>query len=282
MELKSIDLDLVLEQLEYLRPLDATITKILHLLDEPDASASDIAEIILLDTALTANILKVVNSAYFGLKNKVTNIQHAVSLLGKGNIRNIIYTLKLKPLLSKNLQNYPSLQNWLWMHSLIAAIAGEEIAQKIEYPQKEICYLIGLLHDIGKLILNQFMAPYLIDTISRLLDGETLEKIEKDLLGYDHAEIGGLVAEKWNFGEELIEPIKYHHKPELAKTHPLETFIAYLSNCVAALLCPVVFEFHRPYYYLKLLQQFGLSVDDFKEIMQTVLEKGKLLRDELD
>lgn len=207
-------LDEILRSVQRLRPLPASTTRILKELDDPNATARSIAELIALDQALTAYVLKVANSAAMGYLIACASVQEAVVRLGFKQIRSLVYSTMAAGPLSARLSGYRLGDQGLWYHSVAVASSAHWLATALHYPDPEKAYVAGLLHDIGKLVLDQYvMADY--SQIVSMMRANRLPmwQIEEQLFGIDHAGVGGLAATHWQFPAELTEAIRYHHAP---------------------------------------------------------------------
>ncbi len=207
-------LDEIIRSVHRLRPLPASATRLLKELDDPHATARTVAELIALDQALTAYVLKVANSAAMGYLIPCASIQEAVVRLGFKQVRSLVYSTVTAGPLSARLAGYRLGDQGLWYHSVAVASSAHWLATALHYPDPEKAYVGGLLHDIGKLVLDQYvMADY--PQIISIMRANRLPmwQVEEQLFGIDHAGIGGLAATHWQFPTELTEAIRYHHAP---------------------------------------------------------------------
>jgi len=205
-------LDEIIRSVNRLRPLPASATRLLKELDDPHATARTVAELIALDQALTAYVLKVANSAAMGYLIPCASIQEAVVRLGFKQIRSLTYSTIASGPLSARLSGYRLGDQGLWYHSVVVASSAHWLATALHYPDPEKAYVAGLLHDIGKLVLDQYvMADY--HQIVKIMHAQRLPmwQVEQQLFGIDHANVGGLAANHWQFPSELTEAIRNHH-----------------------------------------------------------------------
>ena len=207
------------------------ITRINTLLNDPDFKLSDIAAHISNDIALTADLLKLVNSAAFSLTSPCHKIADAVKLVGVNGIKNLLYSLGSM----KSLGGGSKEQRVLWDHSYRVAFYSYNLARSFYGSQRAIVddsYVCGLLHDMGKVVFDS-AHPKLIEKIKQLSENKPLSAslIERLAGGSNHAEIGSLVAEKWNFPQVIIDSIRYHHEPDAAPEEIKKLVgIVYLAN----------------------------------------------------
>jgi putative nucleotidyltransferase with HDIG domain len=194
-------------------------------LEDPDTSFEDLSTIIKTDPAMSARLLKIVNSAFYGFADKVDTLSHALNIIGTEQLTDLalaaIVTSKFKGI-PRELINMET----FWMHSIGCGIAAREIAKRISGVEAEKMYLGGMLHDLGSLI---FFKESPEDAKRALVhsqeSGESLYKAEKNILGFDHAEVGALLLTEWKLPERLVQMVKYHHRPAKAGEYMKEACI---------------------------------------------------------
>ena len=222
----------IVQEIDELPQFPENIVQLQKMIDDPESEISDIAKHIAMDISLTADLLKLVNSAQFMLAKKVDNIAEAVKMVGLRGLKTLLYSYGTQKILKKALKEH-------WDHANRTAFYAYNLA-KSYLNSKDILddvYVGGILHDIGKIIF--FNAhPVLLEKISTLCREREIDRdLFEDLsAGLNHAEIGALIAEKWNFPDQLIEAIKFHHEPHLASSDMTDTVEAiYLGNVIANL-----------------------------------------------
>jgi putative nucleotidyltransferase with HDIG domain len=182
-------------------------------LDDPDSNFDDLAAIIKTDPAMSVRLLKIVNSAFYGFDEKIDTLSHALNIIGTEQLTD----LALAAIVTSKFQGIPrDLINMetFWMHSIACGIAARKIAKRMARVEAEKMYLGGMLHDIGSLILFKEAPEDARKILLRCKEsGENLFKVEKEILGYDHAEIGALLLAEWKLSDRLVEMVKYHHQP---------------------------------------------------------------------
>ncbi len=193
--------------------LPATVVRIMEVVNNASAGAAQLKAVIECDPALTARILKTANSAYLGLRTKVSNLQHAVSLLGFNAVRNLAVTASVSDIFKQesDIANYSRLG--LWRHMLSVALSSRMIARRLRHPQFEEAFLGGLLHDLGVVLFDEHAHEDFRTALSRVRPDRELHLCEKDVFGFDHAELGSTLAEQWRFPDFIVQRIRYHHAP---------------------------------------------------------------------
>lgn len=227
--------DLVLRTIDNLRPIPSSVTRILKEIDNPYTTVSTISEYIGLDQALTAMVIKTSNTASLGYGSKCTSITDAVMRIGFKRIKAILFALNAIGPMSGKLSGYRLGGGQLWDHSLKIAIASEWLARNLRYSEPEEAYVVGLLHDIGKLLLDQFVLEDYQKIVKHVKEYHMpVYQVEEKLIGIDHANLGGMMASRWNFPQSLGDGIRFHHAPSAAKGNQKLPAIVNLANHLAS------------------------------------------------
>ena len=209
----------ILKAIKKVPALSSSASQVMDIISRGDHCLADLVDIIRIDSALTANILRVANSASFGLRAEVVSVERAISLMGEDNVINVTLKNGVSKLFDKELSGYKSASGDLWRHDLRTAIASHKIAQKNkEKIQPEIAFTGGLLHDIGKVVISSFLGETSSKIIEAIDKGRVKDfyEAEQRLLGMDHAMVGFELAQHWNLPEALTHIIRYHHIPSEA------------------------------------------------------------------
>ncbi|WP_456432741.1 HDOD domain-containing protein [Thermosulfuriphilus sp.] len=234
------DLRAVEERIDSLRPQAEVAIRVWNMARDPYVDFSRLEKEVLKDQALTANILKICNSAFYGLKESVSSISQALALLGLETFRKAAMVSCLAGLYDRDLSGYQLERKGLFRHALACASLAELIVRKkglSSVISAEEIYIAGLIHDIGKILLDEF-AKDLFDEILRLVffHNRLFLEAERELLGTDHATIGGIIARDWGFPPLLVEAIVFHHEPTLAPRYPQVASVIHLANILCSFL----------------------------------------------
>ncbi len=195
-----------------LSSLPSTTMQLMKLLDDETVEASLVLEVIEKDPSLTANLLKLANSAFYGLRRQVGSAREALVLLGNQTIVNLAFATSMGDVLRGPLSAYRLGRNDLWHHALGTALASAHLASQSGCQKtREHAFTAGLVHDIGKLLLNRPLKSKL-DQLPPECSFECLLDAETNILGFNHAEAGAGLAEEWNFPPYLVEAIENHHQ----------------------------------------------------------------------
>ncbi|NLK73519.1 MAG: HDOD domain-containing protein [Clostridiales bacterium] len=214
-----------------------TVTKIINLTDNPDSSIDDIEKEILMDSSLTARVLRMANSAYYGVQRKISTVSDAVILLGFQAVKSMVLSATVSKIMAKELPGYGFQRDALWKQSLAAAICARLIARKARYSKPDQAYIAGLLRDIGKVILDYYLTEQ-YKSIIEMVDSQNISFVEAEekILGYNHGEIGAKIAEKWNLPQELVEAIAHHHDPEAEVINPKLVAITHVADAIVMMV----------------------------------------------
>lgn len=221
-----------------LPPVPSAALKLVNLLDQQFAGNDEVVQVLKCDNILTAKLLRACNSPYFGLAEPVSSVDQAVFLLGHQQILHIVLTLAFGSTMVVPLSGYAVEANELWRHALITATAGEIIANEIPDLNAEpaVAFTIGLLHDIGKLVMGQALTPDQQSEIRQRVELEKFSRIEaeKAVLGTDHCEVGACLLQDWHLPDDIVEAVAHHHQP-VHEPRPRLSVVTHLANCLAHL-----------------------------------------------
>jgi len=203
----------LVSRIENVPTLPTVVARILAATQDSKTSAEDINRIILSDQALTAKLLKLVNSAYYGFPRRVGTVTEAVVILGFGTIRNMAVTASVfQEFGKKGSGKFPRAD--FWRHCLGVGVISRVLARRMEMPNREDVFVAGLLHDLGKVVLDQHCHDEFLDALDMVESTQrTLYEAEQEVFGVTHAEVGRWLAEHWNMPEFLCAAIGLHHRP---------------------------------------------------------------------
>jgi len=233
--LSKPDLQGVVERIVCLPTMPQLARQIAVMVDDPKSSAGQVGDAIKRDPATAARILRLVNSAYYGLASPVKTVQQAVSLLGFKVIRSVAVSTSL-PSAFKGLVNCSAFsQERFWKHSLLTACLCKSIAKKCRGIDSEAAFDLGLLHDLGKLVLACYTAEHTTAIISKARDKQlSYDRVEKDILNTTHGEMGAWLANRWNFPRTLVSEIREHHAPAACESDALIGVLQFANSLCKA------------------------------------------------
>jgi putative nucleotidyltransferase with HDIG domain len=207
------------------------VAEILQAMSDQNVTTTKVITLIESDQGLTAKILRVANSPFYGLRSDVTNIAQALRMLGLDEIGHLLLTCQMKSrLMSLNTRQQLRLET-LWKHSVAAASVSRLLANRFRLPTDGKEYTAGLLHDMGKLVLIQYF-PDQYAAIESLITTASKKDIdaELELISITHTEIGKQIGEKWRLPKEYLDVMLYHHRPASSSNHSLLTAVVRLAD----------------------------------------------------
>ncbi|MBC8288284.1 MAG: HDOD domain-containing protein [Nitrospinae bacterium] len=206
--------------------------KIKQIMDLPDYSFSDLAEIINYDPSLVVRILKIVNSPLYGFEDKVENVGHAINLMGVEELNQLILATSVM----KDFKDFPKRlvdMKSFWRHSIACGVTGKYLAEYHGVPNPGSFYLLGMLHDIGSLVLYSKLPEVSREILVRCKEEkENLFDLELELLGMSHARVGAYLLKEWGLPKKIYEPVAFHHQPLKSDEFARETAILHLADCI--------------------------------------------------
>ncbi len=211
------DLIRIISTVESLPSMPDAAAKILSMLEDPNVTASEVEATIKFDAGLTGNILKLVNSAYFGLATEVGSVKRAIVLLGLKRLVQIVMTSCVNALMDKQVMGYDLPPGELWRHSVAVSVAAEGLVKELNISAPEEIFTAALLHDVGKLILGKFVKEDIQEIEHKTSEGISFQAAEHDVLGADHAEIGAYILNSWSLPKEIVNAVRWHHDPDSAE-----------------------------------------------------------------
>ncbi|MEO6595445.1 MAG: HDOD domain-containing protein [Planctomycetota bacterium] len=214
------------------------LLKLNEVMNRADASAADVAQVIAKDPAVSTNILRIVNSAYYGLQVRVSSVSLAVSVMGFNMTKKVALKAAVFSAFSKRrekIQHFDPLA--FWKHAMFTGVAARSLAaasSAFTDTHPEDMYIAGLLHDIGKIILMEKAAPRYLGVLRKAAQEQRSEtEVELQDLGFTHADVGSVLAIKWSLPEDLAIAIRYHHSPSRDPFHRSLSSLIHLADQLA-------------------------------------------------
>ena len=206
-----------------------------EMLEDANITAADLGNVIAQDTGLTARLLKIVNSSFYGFPSRIETVTRAVTVIGLRELRGLVLAASAVEAFSKIPNDVLNMVNF-WRHSVYCGVVAQQLAERCRVLHSERLFVAGLLHDIGKLIMSHKIP----DTVKKVISIKTTDtrpddEIENELLGFSHAEVGGELMRCWQMPESLYNTVRYHHHPEEAESSELEVCLVHIANAMTLL-----------------------------------------------
>ena len=271
--MKPVNVSDIASKIKSFPSMPATGAKMLRMLENPETTVDEIEDVLRHDPGLTGNVLKLANSAYFGIPSKVASTRQAVLLLGLKKLIQLVIASCVNAVMDMPVPGYNMQPGNLWRHSIAVSIAAEALVKDKKQIEVEDIFTPALLHDIGKLILGHFVNDAQQDIENIVTTGVPYVVAENMVLGTDHAEVGAQILSQWSFPCEVVDAVRWHHDPDFPEKAGAGTDIVYLANFLCqtdeagnqsetccADLSPAVVE------------RLGLDVSQFEEVKTRVAQ----------
>lgn len=265
-------LNSILKTAEELRPNSNVAIRALQLVNSDDTGIEELERLILQDQVLAANLLKEANAAYYGLSRQVHTISQAIAYLGMRTFKKIIMNTCLLEMYANRIVTYDMEDGAFFYHAVTCARISEVIAKITRSVEPERAYLAGLLHDIGKIVIERYGPETFTQVTSRvMLRNESFIEAERDVFGMDHAAIGQYIVRKWQLPIELEEAIAFHHEPEKMEIISPLTCIVHISNHICNIAgIGIANDSMNNGLHEKAISSLNLDEQDIEEILSTV------------
>lgn len=274
----------ILNSTKELPPFPAVIQRALQLVDDPRATADHIVDVIQYDQSITVNVLKVCNSAYFGLRRKVKSLREALVMIGFNQLIEIILSQQSSRFFYEPCKGYELEYGELWKHSVSCALLTRLVSKRLNREEKPAHFTAGLLHDIGKMMLSKFVKDYFKE-IKKLVEEKNLSfcEAEKEVLGIDHAELGGKITEQWDFPNNIVLAVRYHHTPFLTPEEHDVVQLIYICDLIAMMTGigggADGLSYHA---HGQVMKQYGLTESDIERFIVLLDDRFQLVNEVLN
>ncbi len=229
---KAPNIDTILNKDIKLASLPEIFHQIIEAINDPKTSASHVAEVVSKDTSLSAKMLRLVNSPYYGFSEKVDTLSRALALVGTDKLTNLALGITAMSVFKDIDSSLFDMQSF-WAHSIRCALAASWIASQIDNETEESYFISGLLHDIGWLIMLKLYPDACKEVLhAKRTDKRAGHKVEKEIWGFDHAELGGMVLKEWGLPYNLVSGVMHHHSPNIVK-YDISPSIIHVSDFAA-------------------------------------------------
>jgi len=228
-----IGVEQMVQDVSTIHSLPMFYSQLSEAIDHPRSSIADIAKIISEDLGLTARILKLANSPLFGYFSKIETITQAVTIIGVLQVRDLALALSVMDVFAGIPESMVNMEQF-WRHSLATGLAAKLLATSQREASLERFFVAGILHDIGRLVMYIRVPEISLEMLDRCRStGELLHRVERERLGFDHAEVGGALLRRWKIPPRVAEPVERHHNCKRAEQYPREASILHFADVVA-------------------------------------------------
>jgi len=254
-------------KIDKLPTIPAIAHEILNIIGDDTVSVNKIESIVENDPAISAKILSVANSAFFGIRQAIKTLDYAIMRIGFNNVKNIALGISLMTVFDEGegprVFDYQRIYN----HSVSVGFIAKRLSDELKLGTSDEIFLNGILHDVGFLVLSRYFDDNYKDVLNSMNSGQTLLEAEKKVLGFDHADIGAWLAYQWRLPNSIVDTIQYHHSPSLAKRSIKHVSVTHVADYISTknILSPVETD---PGYPLDAaaLEVLGISEDDLNDI----------------
>jgi len=267
----------IIKEIDALKPVSYIADRIMEIISNPNSSLAELVNIIKYEQSMTANLLRICNSSYFGLKKKIVSIKQAVAYLGIEKVASLAMMGNSAHNFEKGQGGYDLGEGELWRYSVSSALMAQDLAEKRRLSNIPLIFTSALLKDTGKVILHTYVKKSFKD-ITKLVQKKDLTFIEaeKEIIGIDHAELGARVAERWNFSPAMVDIIRNHHRPDKAPPDDLSIPIVYLADSICMMIGVGVGSDGLAYrYYQDVVDRLNFSDIDIQKTIAGFWEKLK-------
>ncbi|MCG6970514.1 MAG: HDOD domain-containing protein [Gammaproteobacteria bacterium] len=232
-----VTIDNIVNDIDQLVSLPNLWVRINEMIGEDNCSVNALGQVISQDPGLTARLLSTANSAAFGLRTKVDSVAKAVNVVGLKRLRNLVLATAAVEAFEGIPNQLVTMENF-WQHSIYCGLIAKFLGDEVNLPHSDSLFVAGLLHDLGQLLMCKLIPELERDAMMRAVEAggeEDLHKAEQQLMGFDHAMVGGELAVHWHLPDMLAETMRCHHDVAQAQHFPKETAIVNIANSLAVL-----------------------------------------------
>ncbi len=259
----------ILSEIKHFDPIPQIAVQCMELIESDKASLQGIADLVAYDPMISADLLRLCNSAYIGLARHVESVREAVNYLGLNRVVELLMVQCGRSHLEKAQAGYDLARGELWRHSAAGAFIARMLAEKRQAEKRHLIFTAALLKDMGKVLMDHHVHDDFI-RIQRLVAeaGHSFREAEKAVIGMDHAELGGLLARQWNFSPQMAAIISHHHQPLAAGEMELETMLVYVADTICMMMGIGVGADGLAYrFYREVLEKLSLTARDVQLII---------------
>ena len=272
-----MNIDAIIEGIDSLQPVSYVGDKIMKILNDPESPVADLVDIIKYDQSMTANLLRICNSSYFGLHQEVASIKQAVTFLGVEKVACLVMMGNSARNFNRAQQGYDLNEGELWRYSVASALIAQDLAERKNLGNPAMLFTSALIKDIGKVVLHGHVQDA-YGNIKKAVqeNGRTFLEAEREFLGIDHAELGAMIAEKWNFSPTMVNIIRHHHTPKASASNDPQVAVVYLADAICMMMGIGVGSDGLAYrYHQDIVDQLSFTEIDMQQTIANFQEQLK-------
>jgi HD-like signal output (HDOD) protein len=267
-----------IEQIENLPTLPEVANKLLKIINDPTTTAVDVANLISRDLSLTSKVLRLANSAFYGIPRTVTTVQNAVVILGLKVINTMVFSITVVKMFPGDGSNALFSRKKFWAHSLACAVLSRQLAlrmRKFTLFDPEECFCAGLIHDIGRVVLDQYFHENFLKAVQKAMEAKIpLLQAENEVFGFNHMDVGDWLTSRWELPQDIRVPIVHHHNPGKTEYAREITTLVHLAD---SLCYEINFGLPgletRPPVDAALIGQLGFTQEDLDAVKASAAEE---------
>ena len=227
----------ILEKIQSVPSIPVVAVQTARLLRDKEVSMDRLVETIKYDPVITANVLRLANSALLGSSRQAATLKDALVRLGTSRLSRLVIASSVKPILDQSLPGYNLVPGELWRHCVSVGISAEILETRVGGSDGEIAFTAGLLHDIGKLAIGSFIDRYLEQIEEKAIKEQiSFETAEIEVLGIDHTELGASLLEEWGFPTDLVSVVRWHHDPDKASEYQYLADLVHIADMISIMM----------------------------------------------
>ena len=267
-----------IEQIENLPTLPEVANKLLKIINDPTTTAVDVANLISRDLSLTSKVLRLANSAFYGIPRTVTTVQNAVVILGLKVINTMVFSITVVKMFPGDGRNELFSRKKFWAHSLACAVIARQLAlrmRKFTLFDPEECFCAGLIHDIGRIVLDQYFHENFLKAIQKAVkDKIPLVQAEQETFGFTHMDVGDWLTSRWELPQDIRVPIVFHHNPSKTEfAREITTLVHLADNMCLELDYGLPGLEARAPVDQTLIAQLGFTTEDLETVKTSAAEE---------
>lgn len=226
----------ILASVEAFPSMPGAAARLLSMLDDPEISADQVEDVLRYDPGLTAGVLRLANSSYFGFAQRIGSLRQAIVTLGSKQLVQMVMATCMSTIMNQNVQGYDMGGGDLWRHSIAASVTSEGLVRVLGITADEALFTAALLHDVGKLVLGSFVKDGYAEMATGAVSEEAFQEAEKRILGVDHAEVGARILEAWSFPDRIVSAVRFHHRPDEAEPTDQTIDLVHVANVLCRMI----------------------------------------------